>query len=77
MKIVNNILQIISFIIFETFQGFTKFQLFSELFAWKLCFDCNSVHTSSNINALLILVTLRPFTLFEPTIRTLKWQKNP
>ena len=43
---------------------------------WKQSFASDSHQTSSNLFSLTILETLRPFTLFKPKIRAIKWQKR-
>ena len=43
---------------------------------WNAFFDSNLPQTPSNLISLTILVTLRPFTLFQPKIRAIKLQKS-
>ena len=42
----------------------------------KHSFDSNSPQIPSNLISLTFLVTLRPFTLFQPKVRAIKWQKS-
>ena len=39
-------------------------------------FDSNLPQAPSNLISLIFLVTLRPFSLFQPKIRDIKWQKS-
>ena len=44
---------------------------------WKHFSGSNLPQTPSNLISLKILVALRPWTLFSPKIRAIKWQKSP
>ena len=46
-------------------------------FSGNLFFDSNSPQTSSNLIALIFLVTLTPFPLFYSKVRDIKSQKSP
>ena len=43
---------------------------------WKHFFDSNTPQTLSNLISLTVMVTLRPFTLFQCKIREIKLQKS-
>ena len=44
---------------------------------WIHFFDSNSPQAPSNLISFTFLLILRPFTLFKPKIRAIKWQKDP
>ena len=43
---------------------------------WKTFFDCNSPQTPSNVISLIIMVTLRSFTLFNLKLEQLSCKKK-
>ena len=53
----------------------TSLKYFVNDCLWKPLFDSNSPQTPTNLIFLTILVTLRPFTLFQPN-RAIKLQKS-
>ena len=53
------------------------FKYFVSYCLWKHFLDSNLPQTSSNLISLKFLVTLIPFTLFEPKIRAFRSQKSP